>query len=62
MIQVRVWLVVQFPVPPFTTEVSIETAVRTREDFSAVIAGEVAKIRHDAERIEVRCISWGDEE
>lgn len=43
---------------PFTTEITIEAEVQTRTDFQVMIVKAIKEIRDDAERIEVRCISW----
>lgn len=55
---VRIWLAIQFPEAPFTTEMEIASVVQTRKDFESAVVEAIERVRDDAERIEVRCICW----
>ena len=56
--EVRIWLSIQFPNAPFTTEAEVSCRADTRRDVLTLIESELIRIRADAERIEMRCIFW----
>lgn len=57
----RVWVHIQFPQAPFTTESEHTGEVVSRQDFMQQVERVLAQVRADAERVELRCIVWDEQ-